>query len=183
MKTFADFEKTNNFDRLKTVDEELYHIISNSFKMLYELDDYLIDNSPYNKNSTVNTNSEIGGLHHVGERAIVFRFAYYLQKQLEESTYSDYIVDCEYNRNGEKAKILNEERQKGVYPDIIIHKRNSNDFNLLVIEFKTYWNDNIEDDVKKINQLIDSSGVYRYKYGMSVIIKEDHAQIKTIDYK
>lgn len=78
---------------------------------------------------------------------------------------------------------MNEERQKGVYPDIIIHKRNSNDFNLLVIEFKTYWNDNIEDDVKKINQLIDPSGVYRYKYGMSVIIKEDHAQIKTIDYK
>jgi hypothetical protein len=94
----------------------------------------------------------------VSERAITHKLAEYLQAQ-----FKDFNVDCEYNRNScnglqnpkllrlladEKSKIkekalgqhpnLEEEIHSSVstYPDIIVHRRLSNDHNLLVIEVK-----------------------------------------------
>lgn len=110
--------------------------------MLYSEDDDLIVNTPSDSNL-------INGTHHVGERAIVFRFAHYLQNELNMySEYKSYNLDCEYNRNGISAKIL-PNFPNGVYPDLIIHKRGRNDKNILVMEFKTYWNSNIDADKKR----------------------------------
>ena len=182
MKTYVKYDETkSSYSKLKTDDKELLDIITNSFKLLYENDEYLINNTPYNENTDQNTNVEIGGLHHVGERSIVFRFGYYLQKQLAKSKYKDYNVDCEYNRNGENAKKLNEEHEKGVYPDIIIHTRSNNDNNLLVMEFKTYWNKDTSKDKKKIEALMSPDKPYKYKYGMSVVIDTEYASVETID--
>ena len=97
-------------------------------------------------------------LHDVNERSISHRFAIYL----EFSFGKEYNVDCEYNKNIEhghgikKIEILeskwkkyhpnrSEQRsfsedeiliEKSVYPDIIVHRRGSNDHNLLIIEIK-----------------------------------------------
>ncbi|MBR1383072.1 MAG: hypothetical protein IJ555_04585 [Ruminococcus sp.] len=182
MKDHTKFVETESYFRLKENDEELLDIISRSFELLYTNDVFLINNSPDRLDSEKNTNGQIGSLHHVGERAIVFRFGYYLQKQLETSEYKDLNVDCEYNRNGKNPKnipgFLN-----GVYPDIIIHKRGLDISDLLVIEFKTYWNPDTRKDTEKILKLIDPDGCYKYKYGMSVVIQNDYAVINTLDHE
>ena len=90
--------------------------------------------------------------HDINERSITHKLAEYVQKY-----FSDYNVDCEYNRMPEKSNNngeaetkfipkelhlnvskISSDDDKGttVYPDIIIHKRGSNDSNLIVIEVK-----------------------------------------------
>jgi len=76
----------------------------------------------------------------VNERSISPRLAMYLQDE-----FSGWDVDCEYNRKGYSAvKRLdltvdciesNDTEAKIVFPDIIVHRRTSDD-NLLVIEMK-----------------------------------------------
>lgn len=92
----------------------------------------------------------------LNERSITHKFAEYLQLQ-----FLDYNVDCEYNGNslrvdGRKRIYMlntqielsdyfierdmgywyNQFTEKSVYPDIIIHKRGTNDRNLCIIEVK-----------------------------------------------
>ena len=89
----------------------------------------------------------------------------------------DLSLDCEYNRNGCLNKAL-PSFTRGVIPDVIIHKRGSNDKNVLVMEFKTYWNDKQENDEDKIIELTDQQGVYKYAYGMTVLIGRGEPIIK-----
>lgn len=134
-----------------------------AFDMLYCRDSHLIHNRAI-------TDGEKDSKHHAGERSIVFRYAHYLQNLIcEDPWLKDFDLDCEYNRNGVECKSL-PSFQNGTYPDLIIHKRGSNDYNILVMEFKTYWNPNIEADVRKIEEFMDSKGKYKYKYGVSVLI-------------
>ncbi|ELP1878800.1 hypothetical protein QU233_004325 [Vibrio vulnificus] len=74
------------------------------------------------------------------ERSLTHRRGMYLQAQFEH-----YDVDCEFNRDGHDPKELYigteetdvyDDNAMTVYPDIIVHRRGSNDDNLLVIEFK-----------------------------------------------
>jgi hypothetical protein len=73
------------------------------------------------------------------ERSITFRFAMHLQSQLP-----DWEVDCEFNRDGIEPKRLGyfelhpdseDEEAKTVFPDLIAHRRGTNE-NFLVVEFK-----------------------------------------------
>ena len=57
------------------------------------------------------------------ERTLSFRLGMYLQK-----LFNDYNVDCEYNRHIDMIKTLKKDR---IYPDIIIHKRKTDNNNLL----------------------------------------------------
>lgn len=79
----------------------------------------------------------------VNERSITHRLACYLQE-----LFPKWNVDCEYNRNHDKTKKLLTDRKKvgindtegtTVFPDIIVHKRISQE-NLLVIEVKKTTN-------------------------------------------
>ncbi|KTA75239.1 MULTISPECIES: hypothetical protein [Aeromonas] len=74
------------------------------------------------------------------ERSLTHRIGMYLQAQFEY-----YDVDCEFNRDGHDPKELYigtedtdvfDDNAMTVYPDVIVHRRGSNDDNLLVIEFK-----------------------------------------------
>lgn len=81
-------------------DKKLAQAILEAFSKLYIYDKHLISTIP-------EKNEDVGLHHHVGERAIVFRFAFYLQQILfERNLYCDYNLDCEYNRNGNKPKKL-----------------------------------------------------------------------------
>lgn len=105
---------------------------------------------------------------HVGERAIVFRFGLYFQKELEKyEWFKEYKLDSEYNRNGTAPKRLPIVGDR-IFPDLILHRRGNNDANLLVIEFKGWWNRNQEYDEKKIRQMIDKNGEYRYHEGYAI---------------
>lgn len=58
------------------------------------------------------------------ERPISHRLGYYLQ-----SLFSEYHVDCEYNKHFEGKKV------EGI-PDIVVHRRKTDERNLLALEIK-----------------------------------------------
>jgi hypothetical protein len=75
----------------------------------------------------------------VNERSITHKLATYLQ-----IAFPDYDVDCEYNRCFDEIKTLHvpadnvswdDTQAKTVFPDIIVHHRNT-DINILVVEVK-----------------------------------------------
>lgn len=104
----------------------------------------------------------------VNERSIVFRFGLYLYEILKFTEFKDYDIDVEYNRNGNEPKRL-PNHKNGTYPDFIIHKREVNTDNLLVLEFKTEWYNNQKADKDKIQKYMDLSGEYKFKYGATIV--------------
>ncbi|MCQ2604432.1 MAG: hypothetical protein MJ215_05260 [Spirochaetia bacterium] len=138
--------------------EELENIIKKALDTLYEKDKYLIVMPGENA--------------HVGERSIVFRLAHYMATIIEnDNELREYKLDCEFNRNIIYAKEL-PLFSNCIYPDIIIHQRGNNDHNLLVIEVKTYWNNNTEQDIKKLNELVSKNGKYHYLHSVSLVLNE-----------
>lgn len=138
-------------------------IIEKACKELYKNDRYLIK-------------------HNVNERAVVFRFGIYLQRLISKNNYFDnYNLDNEYNRNMDDSKRLSD-YENGVYPDLIIHKRGSNEYNLLIIECKTEWNSDISEDINRIRRFVDTNGRFRYKYGLSILFKKNEVKCIFIEY-
>ena len=65
------------------------------------------------------------------ERTITHRFGIYLDR-----FFLGWDVDCEYNRTGHQPKrVITDNDPKLVFPDVIIHRRDTQD-NLLAIEVK-----------------------------------------------
>lgn len=109
--------------------------------------------------------------HNVHERTIVVRFGHYLQNLMDATgKFHDFNLDFEYNRNGRQPKRIPANLRNGAFPDLIIHQRGSNQYNLLIMEFKPPWNTNTKDDCKKIQQFIDPHGDYHYLCGQSILL-------------
>ena len=114
---------------IKITKKQVEVLIKSAVDLLYEKDSYLVNNEPFLR--------EKNGNHHVGERSIVFRLAHYMQNIMDISpAFENYVLDCEYNRNGVHAKVL-PSFPHGVYPDVIIHNRGNNHNNLLIMEVKS----------------------------------------------
>lgn len=157
-------------EKLKVLDG----LVNQALDMLYENDMHLIMNRAVNSCGKDEK-------HHVGERAIVFRFAHYLQNLMDENGgFGEYHLDCEYNRNGSECKAL-PSFPNGTYPDVIIHKRGSNEYNLLVIEFKTYWNCDISNDKKKLFEFTDPNGRYKFKKGISFLLGNKRESVQRLN--
>ena len=101
----------------------------------------------------------------VNERSMTHRFAMYLQEE-----FSEYDVDCEYNRNGLVPKRLESFKESidsddsngvTVYPDIIVHHRRIND-NYIVIEAKK-TSSTRGDDLEKL-KAYKTELSYKYAY-------------------
>lgn len=118
------------------------------------------------------------------EVCIAALFWHYFKNRFQDTTYKDYNIDIEYNRNGVDSKrytVNKDEKTKKrlAKPDMIIHKRYCNDNNLLFIEFKGKWNnnrDNYQDDEEKLMFFTaphDSEHKYAYKYGVQIIMDEN----------
>lgn len=102
----------------------------------------------------------------VSEMTIQFRIAKYLSNFIEPKY--NLRIDCEYNRNMYNIKKFNEDK---VRPDIICHKRNSNEYNLFVIELKK---EDPNTDLEKIkNYINDSTYAYKHGYCISNITEND----------
>lgn len=89
----------------------------------------------------------------VTERALSHQLARYLSEMVQ----SPLSVDCEYNRHFADPKRLNlphrdamdrEIRATTVFPDIIVHERNTDARNLLVLELKKPGEDTAYDALK-----------------------------------
>lgn len=126
----------------------------------------------------------------LNERTIAHKLAEYLQQ-----IFPEYHVDCEYNRDVEqnsglkKVSILKERYEAiknevidgvsidvSVFPDIIIHRRGTNKFNLLVIELKKSKNTNKgarDFDIEKLHSFTDQSerNTLKYNYGVFLILE------------
>lgn len=79
----------------------------------------------------------------VTERSLSCRLAHYMT--ISGAVQPPITVDCEYNRHFRKSKKLNlpprkamdrELRATTVYPDIVVHERNCDANNLIVLELK-----------------------------------------------
>ncbi len=101
------------------------------------------------------------------ERPVSHRLGYYMQ-----SLFNSYDVDCEYNKH------LLEKKLEGI-PDIIVHKRKTDDCNLLAIEVKTRRNRSeiqrakdrgeILEDYEKLRQYTSLERL-RYRWGLFILL-------------
>lgn len=142
---------------------EILFIIKQALLRIYSKDIYLIENN-------------------ASERSIVFKFAHYFL-QLSKVFLPDYDVDIEYNRHKTDTKIDSKrlpDFKYPIFPDFIVHKRDETD-NLVIIEFKTQWYKNTENDEKKIQDFCTEKD-YNYQYGYSIILEKDFENIKMKKY-
>lgn len=127
-------------------------LLDSALDKLYEKDSYLFE-------------------YDVHERTIVFRFGHYLQNLMDATgEFQDFHLDFEYNRNGMQPKRIPANPRNGAFPDLIIHQRGSNKYNLLVMEFKPPWNADAVDDYKKLKQFVNASDRYNYLCGKSILL-------------
>ena len=120
--------------------------------------------------------------YNINERSVSHKLAIYIEQYLFDNNL-DFDVDVEYNRmyvtNNEDGidvgnavgKTINFEdhpqKERFVYPDIIIHKRNQN-INIGIIEIKMAWkNSRKRLDYQKINEYLKQLD---YQYGVFIEI-------------
>ena len=142
--------------------DEFLSVLTIALDTLYYKDQYLI-----NHESMQHTKDS----KHISELSISHKLGHYLALLITE-----YDVDCEYNRNKDDKKIM---EKSHIRPDIIIHERGSNEHNFAVIEIKPWWNsDDTLYDEKKLAFLTSTDCDFKYKYGLSLIIKENREDTK-----
>jgi hypothetical protein len=123
------------------------------------------------------------------EPGIVFRFGLYFNTLVWLSGYRHLNVDAEYGKNGVVAKRVRrrEANNEGalVYPDLILHQREHNRLNHLVLEFKGHWNkEDRYDDIYKIEQFTDqkTQEPYNYQYGLGGLVEMRKDNIVEVSY-
>src|SRR5260370_22406231 len=109
----------------------------------------------------------------LGERTLTHRLAVHLEKQS-----SDWDVDCDYNRLGERMLRLphgtivstDDALGKSVYPDIVVHQREIPN-NLLAIEVRKAANHQpVEHDHHKLRALTDPHLWFAYWIGVYLVL-------------
>ena len=109
----------------------------------------------------------------VNERSITHKLAEHLQ-----NSFSGLKVDCEYNRKGDNKKsekvLANNEK---VFPDIVVHKRGTNNKNLLVIETKKKGR-SIKRDIEKLEEF--SGFLYGYKIGLLLVFDVEKKSLNKV---
>jgi hypothetical protein len=112
------------------------------------------------------------------EESINHRFGIYFERIINENSDIIYNVDMEYNRNYKEPKEVKINGKKSnIRPDIIAHIRETNDNNLIAIQFKKKYNPNTHSsDMNKIESLF--SLPYNYKYGCLIEYLPDEQYFK-----
>lgn len=118
----------------------------------------------------------------INERTLSARLMFHLQTLLLEDElyrekYKSYSVDCEYNRmNKDMKKIIQEDNVVNlIYPDIILHRRNSNN-NLMAIEMKKICSNDNEAKNKdriKLKALTKNNKKINFHYTLGVYFEVD----------
>jgi len=117
----------------------------------------------------------------IHEICIASRIAHYLEILLRnEKLISPMIsVDIEYNKHISALKKLNEKERR---PDIVVHRRSSDDQNLVVIEIKKEEQSgaSIEDAISKVNQFCQKKHdgrEYGYATGFVLLVRKQGIEI------
>lgn len=126
----------------------------------------------------------VNQVYNINERSISHKLANYIEKYLFDNNI-DFDVDVEYNRmtsaqdeggidvGNAVAKTIHyddhPQKERFVYPDIIIHKRNEN-INIGIIEVKMAWKSNLKQlDYQKVNQYLSE---LEYQHGVFIEIND-----------
>lgn len=111
------------------------------------------------------------------ELALVHRFGVYLEHHLEDELKRyDLTVDLDYDRHGRLGKFLPPRPDRGSHdkfrPDLIIHRREDDQSNLLVVEWKKNpQNKTIDQLRERVAELLTDDAEhhgYAYKCGLLV---------------
>ena len=114
------------------------------------------------------------------ERACQGRIMVYMEHLLRHDpvfeTWKYYNLDCEYHWDEYDQKRYS---QKNGYmqPDLMLHIRDTNEHNLMVIEFK-FGTDASDTDVEKLVDLTRYDYKFKYKLGCSVVLNRQRPFIK-----
>lgn len=108
------------------------------------------------------------------EQSFVFRTGIHLSILLNNTPYATLDLDSEYNKNHGNAK-TSRRFPNCLRPDLIIHRRDSNEENKLVAEFKGWWNNEVDSDIEKLEDLTDPNDNYHYLIGVFVRIDRTEA--------
>lgn len=154
---------SGNFDRTpegtKPKEEHSLEALEKAIKKLFEDDESLLESG-------------------VQERCIAARMASYTEQFLrEDESFKDIHVDCEYNRrkNGDIKRRSGSER--GWFaPDLIVHRREKSDENLLYVEMKWFGNKKIDRDIERVIE--NTQGCYDYKIGCIIILHESRFELR-----
>ena len=120
----------------------------------------------------------------LSERCICARFAMCLSSVIENTNFSSYYVDVEYNRGAlgdtRIAKLLDGRK---IYCDLIVHKRGYDENigfdNLICIEMKKSTSRvGTAADEERLRQLTSWERGFRYKLGYMIIIDLDETILK-----
>lgn len=132
----------------------------------------------------------------VNERTLTHLLAVYLTNEFE-----GYDIDCEYNRMWADGKEIAKEiivpqgmeemtevfdtEAKTVFPDIIVHKRDSAENNLLVIEAKKSSNKERHIDFNKLNGFMaeQGNGGRGYRFSAFVVFNVTEPQKTSVEVK
>ncbi len=111
------------------------------------------------------------------EQAFVFRTGIHLSNFLNGTHYEALDLDSEYNKYHGNAK-KSGRFPNGLRPDLIIHRRDSNEENKLIAEFKGWWNNDIATDIQKLEDLTNPNDNYHYLIGVFVHIGRTEATFR-----
>lgn len=109
----------------------------------------------------------------LGERTLTHRFAVQIEKQ-----FTEWEVDCDYNRLGERTLRMprgsiistDDEIGKSIFPDIAVHQRAIPE-NLLAIEVRKASNHQpVGHDQQKLRGLTDAHLWFAYSVGVLLIL-------------
>ena len=106
----------------------------------------------------------------VCERALQFKIAHYMAQSL--LVRFPLTLDCEYNRHYDNEKQLQlpqKHRASKVFPDILVHERNSDNCNMLVLEIKRPGQ-NLTHDRNKLRAFVTQ---LNYRHAGHIIIGHD----------
>lgn len=136
--------------------EDLEPHVWNSIDCLLENDSYLLEED----------------LH---EQSISHKLAEYIQQELPE-----WDVDCEYNKDLDEVKSLEDYDKDSVRPDIVVHTRGTNE-NILVIEIKLTTSDE-DDDENKVQKYVNSPEL-DYQHGFFLLLEAgDRAGVEEFEW-
>jgi hypothetical protein len=110
----------------------------------------------------------------VCERALQFKIAHYMAQSLLIRL--PLTLDCEYNRHYDNEKQLQlpqKHRASKVFPDILIHERNSDNRNMLVLEIKRPGQ-NLAHDRNKLRAFVAQ---LNYRHAGHIIIGHDRCGV------
>ena len=117
----------------------------------------------------------------ISERALVFRFAYYLQRSI-----GGYFVDCDFNASPQaRGKVIIDQhgRKRNRFVDVIVHKRDSElTNNLICFEFKK-WNNHSGELHKDENNLRSMTSNYGYLFGFQIVLHRVKTKSKWAVFK